>query len=64
MKHIIPVQTQDERLTIMKHSLWFSALRYEEKDKKLFAYIDVDETATVVLGILDEMGMLAELPPE
>lgn len=53
--------TQDDRLQIVARALWFSAIRYEPEEGKLLAHIDVDDAANTVLGILDDLELLAKL---
>ena len=54
--------TQEDRFQIVARALWFSAIRYEPKEGKLLAHIDVDDAAHTVLGILDDLELLVKLP--
>ena len=56
--------TQDDRLQAVMCAIWFSAKRYLPEDDVLLAILDVEDAASLVIAMLDDLEMIPKLPAE
>lgn len=60
----VPPLTQDQRYKSIVNAIWFSAQAYVPPDagKPMLATVNVEQTAHVVISILDDLQLIPSLP--
>jgi hypothetical protein len=54
--------TQNDRLIVIMCAMWFSAKHYVPEEGSILAILDIEDAATSVIAILDELNMIRKLP--